>query len=173
MRRLLRPEALSGLSFKDRSRKATSRRTPVNEVAFLLSGSSRNRMNADIFANLRLAAWRDALRVLAVQLAAFVIGSAIATVGWGVSAGLGVLIGAGIGLLANAYTAIALLGRPLARQQAGGVLIGWLVRVGLIVSLTLIAMRAQIVPPLALILGLATISVAHWLAVSFWLNGRR
>jgi len=119
-----------------------------------------------------LAAWRDALRVLAIQATALVIVS-VSGLAWSKQIALGVLIGAGIGLMANAYSAVALLGKPLARQQASSVLISWLVRVGLILSLTLIAMRAKIVPPVALILGLVTVSVAQWLAVSFWLSGRR
>jgi len=130
-------------------------------------------MSQDPYAKLRLAAWRDALRVLAIQALAMLLIGIVCALIWGRLAALGAAIGAGIGLIANVYSAIALLGKPLARQQASGVLVSWLVRVGLIVSLLIIAMRMKVVPPLSLIVGLATISLAHWVAVSFWLSGRR
>jgi Ca2+/H+ antiporter len=130
-------------------------------------------MTADMYANLRLAAWRDALKVLAAQALAMVTVAAVAWLGWDRSAALGVFIGAAIGLIANVYLALALLGKPLLSGKPGSVIVSWLIRVGLTVGLLIIAMRAQVAPPLALILGLAAISLAHWLAVSFWLSGRR
>jgi hypothetical protein len=130
-------------------------------------------MNADMYANLRLAAWRDALKVLAAQALAMVAIAAIAWLGWGIEAALGVFVGAAIGLIANVYLALALLGKPLLSGKPGSVIVSWLIRVGLTVGLLIVAMRAQIAPPLALIVGLAAISLAHWLAVSFWLSGRR
>jgi len=130
-------------------------------------------MSADIYANLRMAAWRDALRVLAVQAAALVVVAVVGAVIWDKQVGLGALIGAGIGLLANVYLAVALLGKPLLSGKPGSVLLSWLIRVGLTLSLLIIAMRANVAPPLSLIAGLAMMSLAHWLTVSFWLRGRR
>jgi F0F1-type ATP synthase assembly protein I len=130
-------------------------------------------MSGDIYANLRLAAWREALRVLAIQAAAMVVVALVCAMIWGARVGLGALIGAGIGLLANAYLAIALLGKPLLRQKAGNVQLNWLIKVVLTLSLLWIAMRSKIVPPPSLIGGLFASIVAHWFAVTFWLNGRR
>jgi F0F1-type ATP synthase assembly protein I len=86
---------------------------------------------------------------------------------------LGVLIGAGIGLLANAYLAVALLGKPLLTGKFGDVRVGWLIKVVLTLSLLWIAMQAKIVPPPSLIAGLFSTILAQWLAVSFWLSNRR
>lgn len=130
-------------------------------------------MSADTFANLRLAAWRDALRVLIAQFAALAILWLAAALGWGVKAGLGALIGAGIGLLANAYLAFALVGRSVLTGKPGNVILSWLIKVALTLSLLWIAMRVKIVPPLSLIAGLFGSMVAHWCAVTFWLSGRR
>jgi F0F1-type ATP synthase assembly protein I len=130
-------------------------------------------MSADVYANMRVAAWRDALRVLAVQAAAVIVVAGLGSAIWGWRTGLGALIGAAIGLLANAYLAVALLGKPLLSGKPSSVVISWLIRVGLTLSLLIIAMRANFVPPLSLIAGLAMVSLAQWLAVSFWLSGRR
>jgi F0F1-type ATP synthase assembly protein I len=130
-------------------------------------------MSGDIYANLRMAAWREALRVLAIQAIALVLVAAFCALVWGKSFGLGALIGAGIGLLANVYLAIALLGKPLLSGKPSNVLVSWLVKVVLTLSLLWIAMRAKIVPPPSLIAGLFGTIVAHWLAVTFWLSGRR
>jgi len=130
-------------------------------------------MGADIYANLRLAAWRQALRVLAIQSAALVIITLIGVLIWNLQVGLGALAGAGIGLLANVYLAVALLGKPLLSGKPSNVLVSWLVKVVLTLSLLWIAMRANFAPPPSLIAGLFGTIVAHWLAVTFWLNDRR
>jgi len=129
-------------------------------------------VHADIFANLRLAAWRDALRVLAIQAFALVIVSVIG-LAWGTQIALGVLIGAAIGLLANAYLAFALLGKPLLTGKFGDVRLGWVVKVMLTIGLLWAAMQTKIAPPPSLIAGLFATMLAQWLAVSFWLRGRR
>jgi len=130
-------------------------------------------VHADIFANLRLAAWRDALRVLGVQLAALVMATAVTAAVFGRDAGIGTLIGAAIALLANAYLAVAMLGKPLLTGKPGSVMLSWLIKAGLIVGLVTIALKLRIAPPLALIAGMAVVTLAHWIAVSFWLSGNR
>lgn len=158
--------------------KATSHAGAANEVAFLLLGlglKSPRRVaavNTDIYANLRLAAWRDAVRVLAIQAVALVLVTAGGLI-WGRQIALGVLIGAAIGLFANAYLAIALLGKPLLTGRFGDVRVSWLIKIALSVSLLWIAMRAKIVPPPSLVAGLFATMVAQWVAVSFWLRGHR
>jgi F0F1-type ATP synthase assembly protein I len=127
----------------------------------------------DIYANLRLAAWREALNVLAIQAATILVVAVVSLVGWGKLVGLGALIGGAIGLLANAYLAIALLGKPLLRGRAGDVRVGWTIKVVLTLSLLWIAMRAKIVPPPSLVVGYVGTIVAHWLAGMFWLRDRR
>lgn len=122
---------------------------------------------------MRLAAWRDALRVLAAQFAALVVAALVAAAIFGWQAGLGVTIGASIALLANAYLAIAMLGKPLLTGKPGSMMLNWLVKAGLIIGLVTIALKLRIAPPLALIAGLAAVSLAHWIAVTFWLSGRR
>jgi hypothetical protein len=130
-------------------------------------------MSADIYANLRKAAWREALKVLAIQAAAVLLIFAVSTLIWGRQVGLGAVVGAGIGLTANVYLAIALLGKPLLSGKPSNMVVNWLIRVGLTLSLLIFAMRANLGPPLSLIAGLAMMSLTHWLAVSFWLRGRR
>lgn len=127
----------------------------------------------DPHARLRAAEWRDARRVLLGQMAALLLIVVATTVGWGGTAGLGALLGAGIGVLANVYLAVALLGKPLARRKAGNVLISWFVKVMLTLSLLLLVMRMKIVPPPAIIAGLVSAIVGHWVAVSFRFSGRR
>jgi hypothetical protein len=122
---------------------------------------------------LRLAAWRDALRVLAAQFAALVVTALGAAAIFGWQAGLGAMIGASIALLANAYLAIAMLGKPLLTGKPGSMMLNWLVKAGLIIGLVTIALKLRIAPPLALIAGLAAVSLAQWIAVTFWLSGRR
>ena len=126
-------------------------------------------MPADRFANLRLAAWRDALRVLVIQAIALVLAT-IVGLAFGRQTALGVLIGAAIGLLANAYLAIVLLGKPLATGKFGDVRVGWVIKVVLTLSLLWIAMQSKVAPPPALIAGLFSTILAQWLAVSFWLR---
>lgn len=130
-------------------------------------------MSADRFANLRGAAWRDALRVLAIQALAAAVVFLAATVGWNARVGFGALIGAGIGLLANAYLALALLGKPLLTGKPSSILLSWLVRAGLTAGLLLIVLRMKRVPPISLITGLVAIYAAHWWAVSFGIRGSR
>jgi F0F1-type ATP synthase assembly protein I len=130
-------------------------------------------MSANNFANLRLAAWREALRVLAVQTIAMLALGGVATVVWDVQAGLGALIGAGIGLLANAYFAFALVGKPLLTGRSGDVLLSWAIKVMLTLGLLWIAMRTKIAAPPALVAGYAGSLVAHWMAGMFWLRGHR
>lgn len=130
-------------------------------------------MHADSYANLRLAAWRDALRVLGLQFAALMLATLGAAAIFGLQAGVGTMIGAAIALLANAYLAIAMLGKPLLTGKPGSVVLSWLIKAGLIIGLTTIALKLRFAPPLALIAGLAAVSLAHWIAVTFWLSGRR
>jgi hypothetical protein len=85
---------------------------------------------------------------------------------------LGILIGAAIGLLANAYLAFALIGKPMLTGKFGDVRVGWLIKVVLTLSLLWIAMQSKIASPPSLIAGLFSTIFAQWLAVSFWL-GRR
>ena len=125
----------------------------------------------DRFAKLRQVAWRDAMRVLGLQAAALVLAT-LAGLFWGKHIALGVLIGAAIGLLANAYLAFALLGKPLLTGRFGDVRFGWFVKVMLTIGLLWLAMRTRIAPPPAFIAGLFATMVAQWLAVSFWLRGR-
>jgi F0F1-type ATP synthase assembly protein I len=127
-------------------------------------------MSVDIYANLRMAGWREALRLLAVQFAGLVIVALVAMLGWGARAGLGAVMGATIGLLANVYLAVALLGKPLLMTN---VLLTWFVKVTLTLSLLWIALRANFVPPLSLLAGLFGAIAAHWLVVTFWFSGRR
>jgi hypothetical protein len=130
-------------------------------------------MSVDPYAKMRVAAWREAVRVLLIQSMAILLIATTTMVALSGRAGLGVLLGGGIGLIANVYLAISLLGKPLLTQQASNILVSWLVKVVMTLSLLWIAMSAKIVPPLSLIAGLFGAMVAHWLAVMFWLSGRR
>jgi F0F1-type ATP synthase assembly protein I len=111
------------------------------------------------------------LRILAIQAVALVL-VAVGGLLWSGQVALGALIGAAIGLLANAYLAFAMVGKPLLTGRFGDVRMSWLIKVVLTLSLLWIAMQANIVPPPSLIAGLFATLVAQWLAVSFWLRGR-
>jgi F0F1-type ATP synthase assembly protein I len=128
-------------------------------------------MSQDPYAKLRLAAWRDALRVLAIQAIALVI-VAIGGLAFGKQVAVGALIGAAIGLITNAYLAFAMLGKPLFTGKFGDPRLSWMIKVVLTLSLLWAAMHLKVAPPPSLIAGYVATMVAQWLAVSFWL-GRR
>jgi len=85
---------------------------------------------------------------------------------------LGVFVGAAIGLLANAYLAFALIGKPLLTGKYGDVRVGWLIKVVVTLSLMWVAMQSKVASPPSLIAGLVATIFAQWLAVSFWLRRR-
>jgi hypothetical protein len=106
---------------------------------------------------------------LAIQAVALVLAT-IGGLAFSRQTALGVLIGAAIGLLANAYLAVILLGKPLLTGIFGDVRIGWLIKVVLTLSLLWVAMHTKVAPPPALVAGLFSSILAQWLAVSFWLR---
>ena len=127
---------------------------------------SANAVNADIFANLRLAAWRDAIKVLALQLAALVIVSVVATVGWDAKTGWSVAAGGGVGMMSAAYMAFALLRSNTgtsARRAAVGFFVGWAIKTVMTIALLWMAFRSKAFSPPALLAGFAASFLAYWL----------
>lgn len=86
-----------------------------------------------------------------------------------VRAGVAVLVGGGISMLGSAYLGIALF-----KQRPGGrpgrfvwdVFVSWAVKLGLVISLLVIAFRSRQLPPPFLMAGLCGALLAYWLAMS-------
>jgi hypothetical protein len=84
-------------------------------------------------------------------------------------AGVAVLVGGGISMLGSAYLGIALFKvRPGVEpgKLMFDVFLSWAVKLGLVMSLLLIAFRSRQLPPAFLMAGLCGALVASWLAMS-------
>jgi F0F1-type ATP synthase assembly protein I len=116
-------------------------------------------------ASLLAAARRDALRVVLWQVLSVLIVSVGCFAIWNVSAARSILAGGGIGVVATAYMAFALLrqGEQVsASRVALNFFIGWVVKVLITVSLLLVAMRSKAIAPVFLMAGFSITFVAYW-----------
>jgi F0F1-type ATP synthase assembly protein I len=136
-------------------------------VAFLLPANQvRDRLvNASPFTVARQQAVR-AFLWQAAMTGGLGLATAIASSG---RAGAAVLVGGGISMLGSAYLAIALFKvRPGVEpgKMIWDVFLSWAVKLGLVMSLLLIAFRSRQLPPAFLMAGLCGALVAYWLAMS-------
>jgi F0F1-type ATP synthase assembly protein I len=136
-------------------------------VAFLLPANQvRDRLvNASPFTVARQQAVR-AFLWQAVMTGVLGLAAAIASSG---RAGAAVLVGGGISMLGSAYLGIALFKvRPGVEpgKMIWDVFLSWAVKLGLVLSLLLIAFRSRQLPPAFLMAGLCGALVAYWLAMS-------
>jgi F0F1-type ATP synthase assembly protein I len=143
-------------------------------VAFLLPANQvRDRLvNASPFTVARQQAVR-AFLWQAVMTGVLGLATAIASSG---RAGVAVLVGGGIALLGSAYLGIALFKvRPGVEpgKMIWDVFLSWAVKLGLVLSLLLIAFRSKQLPPAFLMAGLCGALVAYWLAMITAGPGRR
>ena len=110
--------------------------------------------------------------MLVLQAAALVVVTSAGLL-WSKAHAIGALIGAAIGLVANAYMAISMLGKPMLTGVFSDVRVSWTIKVVMTVALLWVAMRANVSPPPAIVAGFFATLFVQWLAVSFWLLGRR
>jgi len=136
-------------------------------VAFLLPANQvRNRLvSASPFTVARQQAVRAFLWQAAMTGGLGLV-TAIASSG---RAGAAVLVGGGISMLGSAYLGIALFKvRPGIEpgKMIWDVFLSWAVKLGLVMSLLLIAFTSRQLPPAFLMAGLCGALVASWLAMS-------
>ena len=82
---------------------------------------------------------------------------------------MAVLIGGGIGIVAAGYLLIAMIrssARVTGRPNLVGLLLAWVVKTTLTVSLLLIALRSKALPPPALLAGFGGSLLGYWLSLS-------
>jgi F0F1-type ATP synthase assembly protein I len=110
-----------------------------------------------------------AIRVLVGQLVITAVITGLSLAIRGSAASLSALVGGGIGIIATAYMAFAVM-RPVADNTAAraarGFFIGWVVKVAMTVTLLVIAFRSKAVAPLFLVIGYAATYVAYWVAAA-------
>jgi F0F1-type ATP synthase assembly protein I len=119
-------------------------------------------MSASILAAVR----RQALQVLLWQALLMLVLAGICLAAWGAKAALSVSVGGGIGVIATAFMAFALLRQSTdatANRIAISFFVGWVVKVFLTVALLSIAMRSKSMSPPLLLAGFALTFVAYWL----------
>ena len=116
-----------------------------------------------------MAALRQARGIVLGQLSVIALLAGASAVIWGVRAAVAVLIGGGIGVVASGYVLIAMIrssARVTGRPNLGGLLLTWVVKTALTISLLLIAFRSKALPPLALLAGFGGSLVGYWLSLS-------
>jgi F0F1-type ATP synthase assembly protein I len=110
-----------------------------------------------------------AIRVLVGQLVITAVIAGLSLAIRGSAASLSVLVGGGIGSIATAYMAFAVM-RPVADNTAAraalGFFIGWVVKVAMTITLLVIAFRSKAVAPLFLVIGYAATYFAYWVAAA-------
>lgn len=120
--------------------------------------------------NVLAATARQALRMLAWQMACVLVVAGALAIIFGARAGWSALIGGGIGSLWTAYMALVLFKHSLThgvRMSAGTFLFGWLMKMVLTIGLLIAAFRSGRVSGLPLLAGLGTALVAYWGWLSF------
>lgn len=122
-------------------------------------------MSASILAANR----RHALQIMLWQALSVLVVAVLAFVLWDKRIGLSVIAGGGIGIASTAYMALAMF-RPAeqasARRVAFGFYVGWVIKVGLTITLLWVAFRSREFAPLALLCGFATTFVAFGVAAA-------
>lgn len=111
---------------------------------------------------------RQGVRILVWQLVGMILFTAVAGAIFGARAGLSVLVGSGIGLLASAYLVFVLIKHGLQPARPATVLSlfgNWLIKTLLVLGLLMIALRSRALLPPALLLGLAANLLVYWLVV--------
>jgi F0F1-type ATP synthase assembly protein I len=138
---------------------------PAHDVAFLLPGEfGEGVSNVDV-----QIGRRQAIAVVLGQVALGAAMSIACLVGWGPRAGASALAGAGIGTVAMALMAFAMLrhgeGAGLGRVTLS-FFSGWLVKVGFTVAALLVALRSPKVDAVPLIAAYAATFIGYWIAAA-------
>jgi ATP synthase protein I len=119
-------------------------------------------MSASILAAVR----RQALQVLLWQVLSVTVLAGLCLAAKGLKEALSVLAGGGVGVVATAYMAFALLKQNEhagATRVAVSFFVGWVIKVVLTIALLWIAFRSKTMSPPLLIAGFALTFVAYWL----------
>jgi len=115
------------------------------------------------------AALRQARGIVLGQLSVTALLAGVSAAVWGIRAAVAVLIGGGIGIVAAGYLLIAMIrssARVTGRPNLVGLLLAWVVKTTLTVSLLLIALRSKALPPPALLAGFGGSLLGYWLSLS-------
>jgi F0F1-type ATP synthase assembly protein I len=91
-----------------------------------------------------------------------------ATLAWQPRTGAGVLVGGGIGMLPTVYIALSLFRNAAsggAHSGAHSVVVGWVIKNAMTISLLVIAFRSRAFPGPALLGGLFAALFAYWLCM--------
>ena len=128
-------------------------------------------MNASFLA----AAAREAWRILLWQAGWVGAAAAVSALIWGARVGGSVLAGGAIGLVWTVYMALTFYRQSIAaglsadKASAGpmGLLVAWLIKVTLTISLLVIAFRSRVFSAPSLVGGLSVALVSYWLWLAF------
>ena len=138
---------------------------PAHDVAFLLPGVFGGRLS-----NLEVQTGRR--QAVAVVLGQVLLGAVVATAclaGWGARAAESALVGTGIGTVATALMAFAMLrhgdGAGVGRV-ALSFFSGWLVKVLFTIAALVVALRSPKVEAVALIAGYTATFLGYWFAAA-------
>lgn len=108
---------------------------------------------------------RQALRMIGLQVLATLVLAALYAATSGSKAGLSALAGGGVGVLATAYMAFAVLrhglGSPALRVMMGFV-VGWLIKVLMTIGLLIAVFRAPGLQPLPVLVAYVTSFIVYW-----------
>jgi F0F1-type ATP synthase assembly protein I len=121
------------------------------------------------------AAAREAKRLLLWQMAWIVAAAGLSALIWGARVGGSVLAGGAIGLVWTVYMALTLYrqsivaGMSIGKASIGpmGLLVAWLIKVTLTISLLVIAFRSKVFSAPSLVGGLSVALVSYWLWLAF------
>jgi F0F1-type ATP synthase assembly protein I len=108
---------------------------------------------------------RDALRILAWQVGWTVAVAVVGALVWGWNVALSILIGGAIGSIWTIYMALTLFKHSLShgvRMSPVSFLLAWVVKLGLTISLLIIAFRSGLFAPLGVLSGLFGAMLAYW-----------
>ncbi len=111
---------------------------------------------------------RQAVRILGWQMTGLIVLTAVAATLYGGRVGRSVLIGAGIGLIATSYLVFVLIKHSLRPARPATLLSlfgNWFIKMGLVLGLLAIALRANTLLPPAVLTGLAGSLLTYWLTM--------
>lgn len=111
---------------------------------------------------------RQAVRILGWQMTGLIVLTAIAATLFGGRVGRSVLIGAGIGVIATSYLVFVLFKHSLRPARPATLLSlfgNWFIKMGLVLGLLAIALRADTLLPPAVLIGLTGSLLTYWLTM--------
>ena len=109
----------------------------------------------------------QALRILRWQAVCVGVLAIVTTIVWQPRTGAGVLVGGGIAMLPTVYIALSLFRNAASGAQSGAhsIVVGWVIKNAMTISLLVIAFRSRAFPGPALLGGLGAALFAYWLCM--------